>query len=41
MLRTPPAKADRRPADSMLGDFDAAFAAAPVKLDATYTTPYQ
>jgi xanthine dehydrogenase YagR molybdenum-binding subunit len=29
------------PADSAIGDFAAAFAAAPVKIDATYTTPYQ
>ena len=29
------------PSDSKIGDFDKAFAAAPVKLDATYTTPYQ
>jgi xanthine dehydrogenase YagR molybdenum-binding subunit len=29
------------PADSAKGDFDAAFAAAPVKIDATYTTPHQ
>ena len=29
------------PADSTLGDFDKAFAAAPVKLDAIYKTPYQ
>jgi len=29
------------PADSAIGDFDGAFAAAPVKIDATYTTPYQ
>src|SRR5580704_19126373 len=27
-------------ADSSIGDFDGAFAAAPVKIDATYTTPY-
>ena len=27
--------------DSAVGDFDGAFAAAPVKLDATYTTPDQ
>ena len=27
--------------DSSLGDFDKAFAEAPVKVDATYTTPYQ
>ena len=29
------------PADSTMGDFDGAFAAAPVKIDARYTTPYQ
>src|SRR5262245_42797814 len=29
------------PADSAIGDFEAAFAAAPVKIDAAYTTPYQ
>src|SRR6202158_879790 len=29
------------PADSTIGDFDSAFAAAPVKIDTTYTTPYQ
>jgi xanthine dehydrogenase YagR molybdenum-binding subunit len=29
------------PADSTVGDFVAAFSAAPVKIDATYTTPYQ
>ena len=29
------------PADSAIGDFDNAFADAPVKIDATYTTPYQ
>jgi xanthine dehydrogenase YagR molybdenum-binding subunit len=29
------------PADSSVGDFDAAFAAAPVKIEAMYTTPYQ
>ena len=29
------------PADSAVGDFEATFAAAPVKIDATYTTPYQ
>jgi xanthine dehydrogenase YagR molybdenum-binding subunit len=28
-------------ADSSIGDFDGAFAAAPVKIDVTYTTPYQ
>jgi len=29
------------PADSAIGDFDEALANAPVKIDATYTTPYQ
>jgi xanthine dehydrogenase YagR molybdenum-binding subunit len=29
------------PADSSVGDFESAFANAPVKIDATYTTPYQ
>jgi xanthine dehydrogenase YagR molybdenum-binding subunit len=29
------------PADSAIGDFDTAFASAPVKIDAAYTTPYQ
>src|SRR5271169_6406878 len=29
------------PADSLVGDFESAFANAPVKVDATYTTPYQ
>ena len=28
-------------ADSAVGDFEAAFAGAPVKIDANYTTPYQ
>src|ERR1700722_17563196 len=28
------------PADSAIGDFDSAFADAPVKIDAIYTTPY-
>jgi xanthine dehydrogenase YagR molybdenum-binding subunit len=27
--------------DSSLGDFDGAFSSAPVRIDATYTTPYQ
>ena len=36
-----PAGTDDEPADSAVGDFDAAFAAAPVQLDATYTTPDQ
>jgi len=29
------------PTDSAIGDFDAAFKAAPVKIDATYETPFQ
>jgi xanthine dehydrogenase YagR molybdenum-binding subunit len=29
------------PADTAVGDFEAAFTAAPVKFDAVYTTPYQ
>jgi xanthine dehydrogenase YagR molybdenum-binding subunit len=29
------------PADSAIGDFENAWAEAPVKIDATYTTPYQ
>jgi xanthine dehydrogenase YagR molybdenum-binding subunit len=29
------------PADSAVGDFESAFAKAPVKIDANYTTPYQ
>jgi len=32
-------EADGKPEKKTLGDFDAAFAAAPVKVDATYTTP--
>ncbi|MFN4017775.1 MAG: aldehyde oxidoreductase molybdenum-binding subunit PaoC [Reyranella sp.] len=36
-----PSGKDDEPADSRIGDFDAAFAAAPVQLDATYTTPDQ
>ena len=32
---------DGAPADSAIGDFEAAFAAAPVKIEAIYTTPYQ
>ncbi|MEW7847643.1 aldehyde oxidoreductase molybdenum-binding subunit PaoC [Massilia aurea] len=34
-----PAPAQRASMDTSAGDFDAAFAAAPVKLDQTYTTP--
>jgi xanthine dehydrogenase YagR molybdenum-binding subunit len=29
------------PADTAVGDFESAFATAPVKIDAAYTTPYQ
>src|SRR5829696_1009955 len=36
-----PAKLFSGPADSAVGDFAGAFAAAPVQLDATYTTPDQ
>jgi xanthine dehydrogenase YagR molybdenum-binding subunit len=32
---------DDSPADSSIGDFAAAFATAPVKIEAIYTTPYQ
>jgi xanthine dehydrogenase YagR molybdenum-binding subunit len=32
---------DGTPADSSVGDFETAFAAAPVKIEANYTTPYQ
>jgi xanthine dehydrogenase YagR molybdenum-binding subunit len=32
---------DGAPSDSSVGDFEAAFAAAPVKIEAIYTTPYQ
>jgi xanthine dehydrogenase YagR molybdenum-binding subunit len=32
---------DNEPADSAIGDFNNAFTSAPVKIDATYTTPYQ
>ena len=35
------AAASAAPADTAVGDFDGAFAAAPVQLDATYTTPDQ
>ena len=34
-----PAEGNSGPADTKVGDFDGAFAAAPVKLDLTYTTP--
>jgi xanthine dehydrogenase YagR molybdenum-binding subunit len=37
--RKPPA--GQQPPDSALGDFDAAFRAAPVQIDVTYTTPLQ
>ena len=36
-----PATYGTDPADSAIGDFDSAFAEAPVKIDAIYTTPYQ
>ena len=36
-----PARITGGPADTAVGDFAAAFAAAPVQLDATYTTPDQ
>lgn len=36
-----PSGKDDEPADSRVGDFDSAFAAAAVRLDATYTTPDQ
>jgi xanthine dehydrogenase YagR molybdenum-binding subunit len=36
-----PHQADAAAADSAVGDFAGAFAAAPVKLDVTYTTPLQ
>src|SRR6202045_1949829 len=32
---------DGTPADSSIGDFEAAFTTAPVKIEAIYTTPYQ
>jgi len=32
---------DGTPADSAVGDFETAFTSAPVKIDATYITPYQ
>ncbi|HEX3576874.1 MAG TPA: xanthine dehydrogenase family protein molybdopterin-binding subunit [Rhodopila sp.] len=38
-LRVPTGAAD--PADSAVGNFEQAFAAAPVRLDVTYTTPLQ
>ena len=37
----PSEPADGEVPDSAIGDFDSAFAAAPVKIDAVYTTPYQ
>ena len=36
---SPPKPQDGQPAESHVGDFSNAFAAAPVQLDATYTTP--
>jgi xanthine dehydrogenase YagR molybdenum-binding subunit len=38
---TRPPRLTHGPADTAVGDFNGAFAAAPVKLDATYTTPDQ
>jgi xanthine dehydrogenase YagR molybdenum-binding subunit len=37
----PPPKDDKQNADTKVGDFAGAYASAPVKLDATYTTPDQ
>jgi xanthine dehydrogenase YagR molybdenum-binding subunit len=37
----PGAISSSNPADSAIGDFENAFANAPVKIDAAYTTPYQ
>jgi xanthine dehydrogenase YagR molybdenum-binding subunit len=36
-----PARLNSGPADTAVGDFAGAFAAAPVQLDETYTTPHQ
>src|SRR4051812_37598282 len=36
-----PAKGSSGPAESSVGDFDRSFAAAPVQLDATYTTAHE
>jgi xanthine dehydrogenase YagR molybdenum-binding subunit len=36
-----PQKTVRGPTDSSRGDFDSAFAAAPIKVDATYSTPVE
>jgi len=38
---TPPPILGQMPADTKVGDFDTAFANAPVKIDVTYTTPDQ
>ncbi len=38
---TKPKQINGGPPDSAVGEFDAAFASAPVKIDATYTTPDQ
>ncbi|MBC8088944.1 MAG: xanthine dehydrogenase family protein molybdopterin-binding subunit [Phycisphaerae bacterium] len=38
---TKPKDLDGEPSDTAIGDFDGAFASAPVKVDATYTTPDQ
>ena len=43
-VRTPRTRAGSvaaMPADSAIGDFESAFANAPVQIDAVYTTPYQ
>jgi xanthine dehydrogenase YagR molybdenum-binding subunit len=37
----PTSKSFKEPTDSAIGDFDKAFAEAPIKVDAAYTTPYQ
>jgi xanthine dehydrogenase YagR molybdenum-binding subunit len=36
-----PGSISSEPTDSSIGDFDKAFADAPIKIDATYITPYQ
>src|SRR5713101_6316522 len=41
MAEDPGHISDGAPADSFVGDFEAAFATAPVKIEAIYTTPYQ
>lgn len=37
----PTSKSFKEPTDSSIGDFEQAFADAPIKVDAAYTTPYQ